>query len=186
MRIFLPYLITVIFSAASISHSIAQVFSGNNGIIRFESDAPLELISASSNELKGAINLEDGSFAFTLDNGSFKGFNSPLQQEHFYENYIEVDKYPRSTFTGKIIEPIGQGQGEFSVRAKGILNIHGVEQERIIRSVLTLEEGKTTLQATFTLMLRDHNIEIPRVVNQKIAEEITVSVELEMLPKNDQ
>lgn len=162
-----------------------KLFTGESGIVRFESDAPLELITAKSSALKGAINLDDGTFAFIIDNRSFEGFNSPLQQEHFYENYIEADKFPRSSFNGKVIEPLNHEQkGEFSVRAKGILDIHGVQQERIISCTLSNLDDKVVVSAAFSLMLRDHNIEIPRVVNQKIAEEIKISVELEMFPKN--
>ena len=75
-------------------------------------------------------------------NRSFKGFNSPVQQEHFYENYIEDDKFPRSSFQGKIIEKIDANlTGDFNVRAKGILDIHGVKQERIIPGTLIIEEN---------------------------------------------
>ncbi|HSG67217.1 MAG TPA: hypothetical protein VK994_00825, partial [Bacteroidales bacterium] len=119
---FLAFLFLLV-NTGNIICSQNLVYSGSNGTILFKSDAPLELISAKSDELKGALKLSDGTFAFTIDNRSFKGFNSPLQQEHFYENYIEADKFPSSTFVGKIIEPIDpQGKGEYAVRAKGILN----------------------------------------------------------------
>ena len=55
------------------------------GYVHFKSDAPLELIQASSRELAGVINCENLTFAYTIPINSFEGFNSPLQKEHFRE-----------------------------------------------------------------------------------------------------
>ncbi len=157
-----------------------DIFLAKNGHVTFISDAPLEVIKASSENLEGAIKLSDRSFAFTIDNNTFKGFNSALQQEHFYENYMQVKKYPKSTFTGKIIEEIDLNKTEEqTVRAKGTLYIHGVEQERIIKGTLKVEGDKLLLQADFTVPLEDHDMKIPRIVYQKIAEIIKVSVSAE-------
>ena len=52
-----------------------------------------------------------------------------MQKEHFNENYLESDKYPDATFAGKIIEDVDFTKNNtITVRAKGILTIHGVPQ----------------------------------------------------------
>lgn len=154
-----------------------DVYLTGEGAISFVSDAPLELIAAASDDLQGAIDLENKTFAFKIPNNSFEGFNSPLQQEHFLENYIEVNKYSQSTFQGKIIEDIDLDTEEPQViRAKGMLDIHGVQQERIIRSTVRLKDDTLTIESSFTVPLQDHNIKIPRIVDQKIAELVEVSV----------
>jgi len=159
-----------------------QIYMTRNGKAGFTSNAPLEVIKAETEELSGAINLADRSFAFTIDNKSFKGFNSALQQEHFYENYMEAQQYPSSSFKGKIIETIDLNlTGEQVIRAKGILDIHGVEQERIIKGTVKVVNQKLQIQADFTVLLEDHQIKIPRVVNQKIAEMIEVSITAELI-----
>ncbi len=160
------------------------IYKCENGKVSFKSDAPLEMIEAKSGKLRGAIDPDKQTFAWTVDVKTFDGFNSPLQREHFNENYMESKKYPKASFTGKIIESIDfQKDGKYSVRAKGQLNIHGVEQERIIKSQLEVAGNKIRLQATFTVPLNDHNITVPKVVYQKIAEEIAVSVDAEMVKK---
>ena len=152
----------------------------SNGKIFFRSDAPLEIIEAQSEHLEGVLDISTNSFAFSVRNSSFEGFNSPLQQEHFYENYMETDHYATSTFSGKILDPIDLNkEGEYIVRAKGILQIHGVSQERIIKSKLTVLTDRLTISSQFTVPLQDHKITIPRIVYQKIAEEIQVTVEAE-------
>lgn len=158
----------------------SSLFEVAGGYIHFTSDAPLELIEARSDQLRGLIDPEKNTFAFSVPMNSFEGFNSPLQKEHFNENYLESPKYPKATFAGKIIEDIDYTQdGEFTIRAKGRMNIHGVEQERIIRSRIRIEGGKLTVNSEFTVLLKEHNIAIPRIVYQKIAEEIKVVIEAE-------
>lgn len=164
----------------------AQVYMTTEGIATFTSDAPLELISASSDELSGAIDISDNRFAFRIPNKSFIGFNSQLQQEHFYENYLETDKYKYSSFQGKIIEKIDlSGTNPQQLRAKGTLSIHGVEQERIVKATLLVEKDKLIVLCEFTVPLEDHDIRIPNVVYQKIAEVIDVEVNAELILKTD-
>jgi len=115
---------------------------------------------------------------------SFRGFNSPLQQEHFNENYLESNQYPKATFSGKIIEDIDFTRpGTYTLRTKGILTIHGVAQERIIRAVVTVSGGVMRVNAPFTVALIDHQIAIPKIVRQKIAEVISFTVQADMRPR---
>jgi hypothetical protein len=155
----------------------AKVYTCFTGDIHFRSDAPQELIKADSKELKGAIEATGKTFSFKVRVSSFEGFNSGLQKIHFNENYLESATYPEATFKGKIIEDIDWNkEGQYDIRAKGILSIHGVEQERIIKSTLTVKQGKLYIQSKFTVLLPDHNIPIPRIVKEKLAEEIKVEI----------
>ncbi len=155
-----------------------EVYYTESGYVEFVSDAPLELISASSYSLRGAIDLDKRTFAFSINNNSFVGFNSPLQQEHFYENYIESHKYPASVFQGKIIEDHDFSKdATYSLRAKGDFEIHGISRERIIGATLIKKGDQLEVVAEFTVPLEDHNIKIPRIVYQKIAEVIDVKIQ---------
>ncbi len=148
------------------------------GYVHFKSDAPLEVIQASSNVLRGIIDTKSNTFAYSVPVKSFKGFNSTLQQEHFYENYMHVAQFENATFQGKIIESVDFSEnGVKQVRAKGILDIHGVKQERIIPCEMVIENGQITVNASFIVPLKDHNISRPKIVHQKIAEEIQVEIQ---------
>lgn len=161
-----------------------KIYTTNTGSIQFRSDAPMELINASSKELKGAVDTEKKTFAFRVRINSFEGFNSPLQKEHFNENYMETEKIPEALFSGKIIEDVNFNvNGSYSIRAKGVLTIHGVPQERIIKSDVEMKNGILKIKSTFTVLLSDHNIPIPRVVKEKLANEIKVDISAELLQK---
>lgn len=173
----LVLLLWVSFPAFAQQEAGNVLLSASNGEIRIKSDAPLELIEASSRQLKGVIDITGRSFSFSVNTRSIQGFNSPLQQEHFYENYMETSKYPVSTFKGKIIEQVDLSvDGNYQVRAKGMLNVHGIEQERIIKADIKVIGEFITVTSSFTVPLTDHNITIPKIVYQKIAEEILVTV----------
>jgi len=160
------------------------IYTSNNGLVSFRSEAPFELINASSKELKGALDLSKNNFAFRIRIRSFEGFNSPLQKEHFNENYMESEKFPEAVFNGKIIETIDYSKkGKYSIRAKGKLIIHGVEQERIIKSDLEVTEKGIRIISQFSVLLSDHAIPIPRVVKEKLANEINVSINTELYAK---
>jgi polyisoprenoid-binding protein YceI len=148
------------------------------GEISFVSEAPLELIKAATTDFQAVLDTVSGQFAFSVPIASFLGFNSPLQREHFNENYMESNKYPKATYSGKIIEiwkrPVAEKR---SVRTKGKLSVHGVVQEEMIPATMQMEGGLLRVQATFKVKTDDYNIRIPRLVVQKIAQEIDVTVD---------
>ncbi|MBI1223638.1 MAG: YceI family protein [Bacteroidetes bacterium] len=157
-------------------------FTTQSGIIQFKSDAPLEVIEAKSKMLKGVIDMEERAFAFSVDVSSFEGFNSPLQREHFNENYLETKRYKTATFIGKIIEKDDfTKDGTYSIRTKGKLTVHGITKERIIKSEVTTKDGVIKVRSNFTVLLEEHGISIPKIVYQKIAEEITVDVAADLV-----
>jgi polyisoprenoid-binding protein YceI len=177
-------LIILIISLTARVFAQQDLYTTQKTKVDFVSDAPLELIKASSDKLTGLIDGDKRTFAFTIPVRSFTGFNSPLQQEHFYENYMEEKTYPDSKFEGKIIEQVDfSHDGNFTIRAKGKLKIHGVEQERIIKVLIRVSKGVVYANSVFSVLLQDYNITIPKVVYQKISEEIKVTVSAEFVTK---
>ncbi len=164
---------------------VASIYLTNSGWVHFTSDAPLELIEAENSRVGVVVDTEKRTVAMKVPVIGFDGFNSELQKEHFYENYMESEMYPKGTFTGKIIEDVDLSKpGTYKIRAKGMLNIHGVEKERIIPGAITVGSGKLSIRSNFEVPLEDHDITIPKIVNQKIAEVIIVEVKAELKPKN--
>lgn len=152
-------------------------FSVSKGSIHFVSEAPLELIEAESNELNGILSSENQSFAFSVPIVSFVGFNSPLQREHFNENYMESDTYDKATFTGTIIEDLDLfTPGIIVARAKGKFKIHGVEHVQLLNVLLKVSKEQIDVETEFDVLLEDYKINIPRIVNKKIAKTIHVTV----------
>jgi hypothetical protein len=180
VKIYMPAIFLVMLTGYTRQENL---FFTDSGHVQFTSDAALEFIQASSNELAGILNINDLSFSFTVPMASFQGFNSALQRTHFNENYMESEKFQHSTFKGKIIEEIDfTSPGTYQIRAKGNLNVHGTDMDRIIRCTVQVEKGTISIESNFTVPLDEHKIKIPSIVQQKIAEIIHVSVRLKMKP----
>ncbi|MEO5583515.1 MAG: YceI family protein [Saprospiraceae bacterium] len=174
--------LSFIFLFLSVSMAMAQGgrYLSQNGRAIFKSEATLELITAKSNSLLGAIEPGTKEFAFSIKINSFQGFNSQIQRDHFLEDYMDQIDFPVATFLGRLIEDIPfNTPGTYSVRAKGMLTIHGVSKERIIKGSITIIPGAAQLTTSFSVPLADHGITIPRIVTQKIAEQIAVTIDIE-------
>jgi hypothetical protein len=147
-------------------------------LIGFVSDAPMERIAAENTRSTGLLDRATRSFAVQVPMVEFTGFNSPLQREHFNENYMVSGVFPNATFVGRIIESVDmETPGTYEVRAKGKLAIHGVERERIIPCKVVVAADGIRVTANFDVALDEHDIRVPRVVQQKIASVIAVKVD---------
>lgn len=155
----------------------SQSLYKGSGTISFVSDAPLETIKASSDELTGILAFEKNSFAFSFPVKSFDGFNSPLQKEHFNEHYLETAQYPKATFTGKIIGlDECDIECETKVFAKGKLEIHGITNIVTIPVQFKKQGERIEGEANFKVSLSDYEINIPKILEAKIAPIINVQV----------
>jgi hypothetical protein len=147
--------------------------------IGFVSEAPLERITAATKEASGLFDAVERSFAVRIPVIGFQGFNSPLQREHFLENYMEVDRFPHAVFKGRLIEAVDLTvPGTHHVRAKGTFSVHGVDQERIIECTIVSASNGLRVTGTFDVALADHGIRIPKIVQQKLAPVVQVKVDL--------
>lgn len=161
----------------------AQVYMTQKGEVKFFSTTPVEDINATSKTVGAVLNTSTNDLAIQLVIKQFK-FTNALMQEHFNENYMESEKYPKASFTGKINEKIDfTKDGVYKVTATGKLTLHGVTKDRTIEGQVTVKSGKITLFSEFWIATAEHNIEIPKVVFSKIAEKIKVTVNIPLEPK---
>lgn len=152
-------------------------FSTTSGVTRFSSETPLENINAENKKSQVILNTANGEIAIRMNMREFV-FPNKLMQEHFNENYIESDKYPTATFSGKIDNaPDLSKSGQYDVSATGKFAVHGVTKERTLKGKLRIEGEKITLTSNFEVPLTDHKIEVPQVVFVKIAQVIQVKAE---------
>lgn len=106
-------------------------------------------------------------------------------EEHFNENYLESHTYPNGSFEGSIdgfTDALKDGESH-NVVAKGALSIHGVEQQREIPSNVRWNGTGWDIESVFIVAPADHNINIPKVVRNKIAPTIEVTVQANLIPR---
>jgi len=173
--------ITIILAVLFISNaSIAQKYFTKTGHISFFSSTPLENIEANNYQSTSVIDFSTGEMVFSLLMKGFE-FEKALMQEHFNEKYVESDQFPKATFKGNIVNFKSvnlKKDGVYKVQVTGEMTIHGVTKTVKSEGTLEVKAGKIIGISTFKIPLKDYNINVPSVVSDKIASEMTIKVKM--------
>jgi len=177
-------LATICLAAFAIS-APAQKFMTRTGKVTFFSSTPVENIEAYNNEAASAVDGATGDVMFIVPIKSFK-FEKALMQEHFNENYMESDKFPKAEYKGKITN-IGEvnlkKDGTYKALTKGKLTIHGVTRDISVPGTIVVKGDKAVINTKFNVAPADYGIKIPSIAASKIAQKIEVTVNSELSPK---
>jgi len=161
----------------------AQKYMTKNGNISFFSETPMETIKAVNAQVNAVLDTQTGNLVFKILIKSFQ-FPKALMQEHFNENYMESDKFPNSTFKGKITNLSSidfSKEGTYNAMIEGNMTIHGVTKTISEKGTFIVKPGdKIQGTSKFLVKVADYNIKIPGTVINNIAETIEVTVDIEL------
>ena len=161
----------------------AQIYVSKSCEISFFSAAALENITAIDKTTKPLLNTANGQVFFKTSIKAFI-FESALMQEHFNENYMESEKFPHAEFKGFINEKVDYAKdGTYDISVTGDLTIHGVKKARTIKGKLTIKGKEINIECKFDVAVKDHNITVPELMFQKIAETVEVKMNATLVPK---
>lgn len=161
------------------------LFMTRSGQISFFSKTSVENIDAVNNEVTSILNTGTGEVVFAVLVKSFR-FEKALMEEHFNENYMESDKFPKATFQGKITNLASidfAKDGSYPVTIQGDLTLHNVKQPVNASGQLEVGNGKLILKGNFIVTLADYKIEVPSLVTEKISKTIDIRVNCNYEPK---
>jgi len=177
-------LLSILFLFALCQLTSAQKYITKTGHIWFYSHTPMEEIEAHNRQVVSSLDASTGDLAFLLLIKSFE-FKRALMQEHFNENYMESDKLPKSSFKGKItnLKQIDfKKDGTYAAEVTGDLTIHGVTKTVTYKGTITVKGTAIKAEAKFTIVPQDYGIKIPSLVENKIAKEMQVTVDMSYNP----
>jgi len=174
-------LITIFF-LGTISPVCAQRYVAENGFITFFSQAPVENIKADNNSVTSLFSADNGTIAFSVPIKEFQ-FEKKLMQEHFNDKYMESDRFPRSTFAGKVTGYSLSSPGLQSVRAKGKLTIRGTVKEIDVPGTLEVKNGSIIIKTKFKVVNKDYGIVIPQILWKNVSEEIEITINMTYKPQ---
>lgn len=157
-----------------------HIYMTKTGKVSFYSRAKSpEKVEADNNEVSSILNTGTGDMVFAILLKSFH-FERALMEEHFNENYVESNKFPKSTFKGKVTNFSSVNfskDGAYPVTVEGELTLHGVTKKVTYTGSFTIKAGKINGTSKFTIKLKDYNISIPSLVADKISEDIDVTMD---------
>lgn len=163
-----------------VSHIYSQEkLVSKNGKIIFEASVPsFEEVSAENNEVSCILNLKTSEISSLAFLKSFH-FKLPLMEQHFNENYIESQHYPKSVFKGKIenFEVLKLTEIPTAYNVTGKLELHGKSKKISFTAYINKINEVVGFQSYFTLNADDFNIQIPSMVKSKVSNVINVTSE---------
>ncbi len=165
----------VCFAFATVGFS--QKMMTRSGEIKFDATVPgaMDPVVAVSNTVSSIFDKTTGDLVVQGLVKSFK-FKSPLMEEHYNENYMESDKFPKTSFKGKVVGYDGKS-GSYDV--EGELTIHGVTNK--VKTKMTVTAGaKTSIAGAFVIKLIDYKLEVPAMAKKTLAETAKISIKLEL------
>jgi polyisoprenoid-binding protein YceI len=105
-------------------------------------------------------------------------FKQALMQEHFNENYMESDKYPKATFKGKVKEGAFSltKDGTYKVTVEGNFTMHGVTKPTTAPATIVVKGGKVSVESDFTLPFTEYGVAVPSLVADKVGKEAKITI----------
>jgi polyisoprenoid-binding protein YceI len=180
----MKHLIILFFLLAIGSAANAQKYMTKNGFIGFYSHTPMEDIKAENNQVAAVLDTGTGDVVFQVLIKSFH-FDRALMEEHFNENYMESEKYPKSTFKGKIsdLSTVSFSKnGRYDVTIEGDLTIHNETKRVNVKGTIEVVTGGINADSKFNIVPEEYKIDIPGVVREKINKNLEVTVSMKYTP----
>lgn len=148
-------------------------------VIHFEASVPFfEEVKAENNEVHCVLIPEKSRITFVAFIKKFQ-FKRALMKEHFNNNYMESDHYPKATFKGIIekfdIKDINETAKEYQI--KGKMDIHGESKIIIVTAKIKKTMEGIQINSNFTLNTDDFKIEIPSIVIAKVSKNVNTQIE---------
>jgi len=160
--------------------SYGQKYFTKNGKINFDATSPgsPEKIEGVNRTATCVVDTKTGNLQFAVLMKGFE-FERALMEEHFNENYVESDKFPKTEFKGVISnnDKVDYTKdGTYAVKVKGKLTIHGETKDVETDGKLTIQGGKVNATAEFSVLLSDYKVSIPGLVADKVSKTAKISV----------
>lgn len=179
-KLFTVFLISI----ATFQSQAQDKFFTKSGNISFLSKSPLESIEANHKSVTCVLDIKTGNMQFAVLMKGFE-FEKALMQEHFNENYVESQKFPKGEFKGLVTNnaDINYAEdGSYTVQVKGKLTIHGETNDVEANGKIVIKEGKVYTSSSFTILLSDYKIEIPKIVKDNISYNVKIEVNCSLEP----
>lgn len=179
----MKYLLSLLFSTIIFNNVVAQdKVLTKTGVTTFEASVPsFEEVKATNKNSGCVLNTKTGEIVGLVFMKGFQ-FRLALMEEHFNENYMESDKYPKGVFKGKIVNfdmnQLSTEKQDFTIT--GTMEIHGKSKEISIIAKISKTDNTISLLSNFNLNTDDFGIDLPLVVRSKVAKKVNVTIDYKL------
>ena len=162
----------------TINITFAQRYYTKTAQISFDAGTGLEDIIGVNKSSMTVIDVPTGQIQISTLIRGFE-FKSQLMQDHFNENYMETDKYPKATFSGVIVNMGSidfKKNGTYAATVKGMLEIRGVKNPVETKAKFVVNGDNITATCEFVVLMSQYKINIPSLVADKLSKTAKINV----------
>ena len=162
----------------------AQKYYTRSGSTQFEgSEKAFEPIAATNTSTTVILDTRSGNIVSQVFMAGFQ-FKNALMQEHFNENYMDSYQYPKATFKGNLD---GFSMANLNTNntfdLNGVLAIKGLEKNIQTNVTVREQDNRLFVSGVFFVSPEDFDITIPSIVRDKIAKQIQINIDYELIEK---
>lgn len=179
----MKYVLLLWIGFISLSHAQEKYWT-RSGTLTFEASMPaFEEVKATNENVTAILNSADGSFASLALVKGFR-FKNALMEEHFNESYIESSRFPKAIFRGDILNFDGQNLTK-SYTLTGTLELHGKTNPVAVEISIFKDGNNLNCSGVFTVSATDYEIDIPKIVRNKVSDEVHIKFDFQLIKKSD-
>ncbi len=148
-------------------------------MVSFEASVPsFEEVKAKTASASCTLLLEKAEIMSLVPIKAFH-FKVPLMQEHFNENYMESNIFPKATFKG-IIENFDLSKLTATPQQhviKGKIKLRGKSKKITMIAYIKKNADGIDIDSGFALDIADFGIDIPSIVSNKVSRKVNVKID---------
>ncbi|MEL1252209.1 YceI family protein [Flavobacterium sp. DGU38] len=146
--------------------------------ITFEASVPsFQPVAGTNSNVTFVFNPATGEVASLALMKGFQ-FEMALMEEHFNENYMETDKYPKAIFRGQIerfdIKSLTEDYKDYII--KGKLELHGKSKDIKATAKITKTGPRITIISDFDVNASEFSIPIPSLIKYKLDDRVKIQI----------
>jgi len=157
------------------------VYYSDSGYASFTSRVPLHTFTGESRHLTGLIDLQENQIDFYLDLGTLKTGIDRRDRDMY--RTLNVEQHPFAEFTGTLTGGFNLNENSSQdVTASGEFTVNGVSQNVEIAGKLYKENDRLILEAEWTLLLEDYDIDPPGILFYRVDDDQHIEIRAELEP----
>jgi|SRR5271170_2606108 len=162
-----PAKTTIAFSLTGWPHDTHGTFTLKRGLIRIDP----------------ATGKMDGSVIVDPSSGNS---GEPLRDARMTSSILEASRFPEISFAPQRLESHGDPEGEFPVKVRGLLLLHGTRHDFAVDALVRRAANSATIHCTFMVPYVEWGLEDPSVlmfrVSKKVRVDLTTNARLSWIP----
>ena len=179
----MKYVVLFFICCISLANSQEKYWT-RSGTLTFEASMPaFEEVKATNENVTAILNTTDGTFAVLALVKGFR-FKNALMEEHFNESYIESSRFPKAIFRGNIANFDGQNLNK-SYTLTGTLELRGKTNPVAVEISIIKDGNDFNCSGKFTVSAADYEIDIPKIVRNKVSDEVHIKFDFQLIKKSD-